>query len=467
MSLSSTSLKISAKEDLSFIYPFPALLLIIPFFLITVLCLLVGAAEILRSLFPILSLLIALFLYFKYPTSYLGFVWWLWFLSPLVRRLIDFEVGWEDPNVVLLSPYLATLVTALDFIQYLPKITALGALPFLLSGVAVIYSLFVGLVTYPADAVVVPLLGWITPITFGFYLFINWQRYVENCRAFQHTFLWGTLVMGGYGVWQFLTAPEWDRFWLTNSEALAFGQPAPLEIRVWSTMHSPGPFSIVIMAGLLMLLANPKAATLPATGLGYLAFLLSQVRAVWLGWIVGILTLITSLRPSFQIRFVIMISVIALLIVPLTNLDPYSEIITSRLESFYDLAGDDSFQDRAGGFGDLIGSAISQILGNGLGFVLQHRSLGANDSGIFTMLFTLGWFGTIFYLSGLALLVFKVFSKSSNHNDPLVNIFRSICLGTIVQFGLGPVMIGIYGVILWGFLGMTLAGQTYYKNIIR
>ncbi len=448
--------------------PHPSLagLIIVLFFTFSALCLFGGAANILRLAFPAGALLVSIFLYFKSPTLYIGFVWWLWFLSPLIRRLIDFQIGWQDPNVVLLAPFLATSVTLITFVQYLPKLHVLKGLPFLWSLVAVIYALLVGLIYYPPTAIVIPFLNWVTPIAFGFYLFINWRNYVAYCRVFQQTFLWGTIVMGAYGVWQFLTAPEWDKFWLVNSKALAFGKPAPLEMRVWSTMHSPGPFAVVMMAGLFLLLHNRKKVVLPAAILGYLTFLLSQVRAVWLGWAIGLFLLIISLKPHLKIRLFITLIVMALCIVPLVTLEPYSEVITARLESFSTLTSDGSYQDRTGGYDELFNYAVAQVLGKGLGYVIEIDSFGANDSGILTLFLTLGWFGTILYLSGLVLLLARTFQKNKTKSDPLFNVFRSISVGVVAQLGLGTAMLGVSGMVLWGFLGIALAGRQYSQSAL-
>lgn len=444
--------------------PSLAWMVVVLFFGFSVACLFGGAAGALRLSFPAGAFLVSIFLYFKSPTLYIGFTWWLWFLSPLVRRLVDFQAGWQDPNTILLAPFLATSVTALTVIQYLPKIHLMNGLPFLLPLVAVVYALFVGLIQYPMTSVLVTFLDWFVPITFGFHLFANWQHYRAYCRTLQQTFLWSTLVTGAYGVWQFLTAPEWDRFWLIKSDAAGFGQPLPLEMRVWGTMHSPGPFAVIIMAGLFMLLHNRHKLSLLASSLGYLALLLSQVRAVWLGGLVGLLLLINSLKPSLQIRLLITILVLLLCVAPLATIEPYSDIIASRIESFNSLTSDGSYQARASGYRELFGVAVFQIPGKGLGYVIKHSSFGPNDSGILTLIFTLGVVGTSLYAGGLILLFLRSFQSSKVKDDPLFYVFRSISFAVIVQIGLGAVMLEVYGVVLWGFLGMAMAGRKYHQN---
>ncbi|MCG8363360.1 MAG: O-antigen ligase domain-containing protein, partial [Pseudanabaenales cyanobacterium] len=54
---------------------------------------LIGAGRFLVLLFPLGSIVVGVFLYRRYPIFYVGFTWWLWFLGPLVRRLIDYQSG--------------------------------------------------------------------------------------------------------------------------------------------------------------------------------------------------------------------------------------------------------------------------------------------------------------------------------------------------------------------------------------
>lgn len=428
------------------------------------LCILVHAGGILRFAFPVCSFVIGVFLYWRYPLLYLGFTWWLWFLTPWVRRLVDYQSGFQDPSVVLLTPFLVTLITFATFVQHFPKFYHQGGLPFILSFTGVFYGLLVGLIKLSPTALVAPLLEWLTPIIFSFHLFVNWRDYPSYCRNIQRTFLWGVLLTGTYGVLQYLVAPEWDRFWMISTKSTAFGSAEPLGIRVFSTMNSPGPFAIVIMAGLLLLFNSKGPLQFPASGVSYLAFLLTQVRSAWLGWLVGLFTLLTSLKPSLQMRLIVTILVMALCVIPLATIEPFSEVISSRLETFSNTSDDVSYRARTEGYNDILNLALSEFMGKGLGYVIEHASFGSNDSGILTMFLSLGWFGTIFYLSGLILLFFSVFQGSEARFDPFVSAARAISLGVFVQIGLGTVMLELSGVVLWAFLGMSMAARKYYQH---
>jgi len=314
------------------------------------------------------------------------------------------------------------------------------------------------------------LLGWLSPIPFGFYLFVNWRHYPELRQNIQRVFLWSVLVMGVYGVVQYVVAPEWDRFWLISSGmTTSAGSPQPFGMRVWSTMNSTQPFAVAMLAGLLLLFNGKDTLRIPAAVMGYLAFLLTIARSAWLGWLVGLLTLLASLKPQLQMRLIITILVMGVCVFPVTTIAPFSEMINSRLQTFSNLENDTSANDRANTYQKTLGIALSQVLGKGIGNNVNTTADGKvetvqMDSGILDTLFAIGWFGTIFYLGGIVLIFFNLFQGSEGSFDPFASAARAICLGIFVQMPLSSMTLGVSGVIFWGFSGMGMAAQKYYQH---
>jgi hypothetical protein len=413
----------------------------------------------LRLLFPAGAVMVAVLLYQRYPILYLGFTWWIWFLSPWVRRMADFSGGWQEPNPVMLTPFMVTFVCGLTLVQKLPFISVVGGVPFLLTTAGVFYGLLVGLINGATPtALVTSFLYWITPVLFGFHLFSHWREYPAYRSNIYRCFLWGVLVMGSYGILQYLVAPQWDRLWMVQSEMPVIGTPEPLQIRVFSTLNSPGPFAQVLSAGLLLLLSNNKLLQGPAALVGYLAFLLSLARSAWICWLIGILTLLQTSRVRLQMRLSMTIVIMALLVVPLTMVEPFASVISTRVQSLTTPEEDVSYNERMDTYRRSVDLIFSQGMGSGLGVVARDSNL-VLDSGLLEMLFGMGWFGSIPYLLGLGLLFGQVMRRMSN--DAFINTSRSICLGTGITIVLGNVLIGMPGVVLWGFLSMALAGMRY------
>jgi len=441
------------------------------FVLLTVVCYFAGATAALRLIYPVTALAVAIFLYLRHPILYISFTWWIWFLTPLATRLVDYRVGWDPSRQMLIAPYLVVFVTIATFFRHFPSAARQGGLPFVLAFIGVFYGFLIGLIYNPPIPVARGLMDWLSPIIFAFHLFINWRDYPSYRQNFQRTFLWCVLILGTYGVYQFVVAPEWDRYWLIQSKLfMSSGKPVPFGMRVWSTLHSVGPFGSVMQAGLLLLFTSSGNLIFPASAVGYLSFLLTQARTNWGGWLFGIIMIMGSVKAQIQMRLIIIILVMAICVVPLTTIEPISGVLAARLETFSNLQEDGSFKDRSGSYDKNLGLALSNGLGNGLGNIWKVNEKTGQievvviDSGILDMFFTLGWFGAIFYMGGLILLIISVSSYGEGRFDSFVSAARAIGISSSAQLVIGSGMLSVAGMILWGFLAMAMAGHKYYSN---
>ncbi|MDD1414455.1 O-antigen ligase domain-containing protein [Dolichospermum sp. ST_con] len=425
----------------------------------------------LRLVFPATAFIVALFLYLRHPIHYIGFTWWIWFLTPLITRLVDYKVGWDPTRQMLIAPYLVVFITVFTFLKHLPSTVRQGGLPFLLGFIGVCYGCLVGLIYNQPLPVVRSFLDWLSPIIFAFHLFSNWRDYPSYRQHLQRIFIWCVLILGAYGVYQFVVAPEWDRYWLLESKMFtSAGHPIPFGMRVWSTLHSPGPFGTVMMTGLLLLFTSSGPLIFPASAVGYLSFLLSQVRTSWGGWLLGIILIFGSVKPQIQMRLVTIILVMTMCIVPLVTIEPLSKVITSRFESFSNLEQDGSFRDRSATYDRNLSLALSNVVGNGFGNIWKVNEKTGQieviviDSGILDMFFTLGWIGAIPYISGLVLMLIMVSNYTEGRFDSFLSAARAIGISSCAQLIIYSGMLSIAGMIMWGFLAMAMAGHKYYSR---
>jgi len=448
--------------------PTVAWIAILGFSLLTVVGIVAGMGNLLRLLFPIGAFAVGILLYFRYPILYVGFTWWLWFLTPLVRRLVDYRSGWVNPNLILLAPYLVTFVSIITLWKYLPRAHRIGALPFVLVFIGILYGFLIGLVNSSAPIAIRSLLDWLVPVLFGFHLFMNWREYPAYRQNMQVVFLWGVLIMGIYGVFQYVTAPEWERFWLIESEMYtSSGNPEPFGMRVWSTMHSIGPFSCAMMTGLILLFSSRSPLLVPAVGVGYLSFLLTLGRTMWGCWLAALLLLFGSLKSAFQIRLIFTLLLLSVLVIPLVSVEPFAGAIGNRLSTFSTLESDNSANARAGIYADHLNKALTSFIGNGIGntFILDKDGQLVElvvDSGILDSLFTLGWIGTIPYFGGVLLLLTNMLQSSEARRDPFMSATRSISLSLMLSLVIGSTMLEVSGMFFWGFIGITMAARNYH-----
>lgn len=433
----------------------------------SMLCLLV-APYVLRLAFPVAAFAVGCLLYWRYPLLYVGFSWWIWFLTPWLRRLIDFRSVWVDPSPVLLTPFLVALIPLVAFLRDLPNCHRQGKLPFILACAGIAYGFCIGIIKNSPASVAIECLTWLAPVLFSWHLYTNWQEYPSYRQCTQRVFFWCVLLTGAYGIFQYLTAPEWDALWIVNSNlraveagaAPSFGQAKPLELRVFSTMNGPGVFAFVMASGLIVLLSQQNLSFLVA-GVGILSLLLSLVRSGWLVWLTGMLVFMASLRSAIQIRLILMASAIAVVVLPFATMEPFAEILHSRFQSFS--SNDHSFNDRMQGYQEVFVQALSNIVGDGFGARFESV-IGVNDSAILKFLVALGWIGTILYLIGFFSIFFALMSCTKVRSDPFLSATRAASFGIFSQFAFGAIMLGLQGVVLWSFAGLAMAGRRYHRN---
>jgi len=424
-------------------------------------CMVAGLGKILTFAYPAGAFTVGILLYFRNPVLYVGFCWWICLLSPFVRRVADYRSGYTENSPILLSPFLVAFVSLIGLYQCIPKCHRQGSLPFVLAAIAVIYASLIGLVNQSPIGVVKGICGWLAPIVFGHHLFVNWRQYPAYRKMLQQTFVWGVLVVGSYGIYQYLHLPEWDSFWLNssgfNSLALGATDPEAESVRVFSTLNSPEPFAAIMSSGLLLLFSSGSVMQFPAFTAGGLALLLSSVRSGWLALAVGFFALIASAKLKFQVRLVIIGIVLGVCLIPLATMEPFSNIIQGRLESLNNVEDDGSANIRKATYAELIGRALVSVVGDGI-------AGSTYDSTVLAMLLNLGWLGTVFYAGGLLMLLWIIFRDIGFNADPFLSAVRAILVGILIRFPVNSPMSEESGIAMWTFLGIGAAALKYYKR---
>jgi hypothetical protein len=431
------------------------------------------SGHIVELAFPALALLVGAILYFQHPTLYLGFTWWLWFLTPEVRRLVDYQIGWNDVSPIMLAPYLASGVAVLTLLRCLPQLMRSQLFPFALILTALNYAYSIGLVRAGPAAATYGLLTWVVPVVFGFHVAVRWQEYPLYRDAIQRVFLWGVLAMGIYGIVQFFVLPAWDLYWMRASPINSIGGPHPFKVRVWSTMNAPQPFALAMMAGLLFAFAAKGPFRFLAAGPGYVSLLLSLVRTAWLGWVIGVVFLLVRARGVQRMRLLAVGMLVCLLSLPLLLLEPVADRVTGRFETMQAIEGDDSFRARLALYSDFFLTASNNVVGEGIGSANRATKLADSDdfaelrnidSGILEAMFVLGWPGTLLYLGGLGWLLSEALSGSAPRQDLAVQAAGAVVLAILAMTVSYNTLINVGGMVFWTFLGLMLSARAFYRQ---
>ncbi|MGF1568075.1 MAG: O-antigen ligase family protein [Nodosilinea sp.] len=428
-------------------------------------CLAVGAGQLLIVIFPLGSLLVGLFLYFRAPVLYISFTLWMIFLGTLVRKIIDYQSGYVTPGRWGFPALLVASIALITLVKQFPKTHRQGGLPFVISVLGLSYAFLVGIASDSlSPRYLIGAVEWFVPLAFGFHLFSQWRQYPAYRQIILTTFIWGTLVMGVYALYQYYVAPGWDTFYLAELEVTSFGTPEPFKLRVWSTSTSPQEFSALMLAGIILIFSGQGVVRFAAAGVGYLGFILTMSRSGWLGWCAAMLMFLPFVTLKLQMRLMVTILAIALVVIPFTQMEPFASVIGERIESFSSVDDDQSLRDRTEGYQALSKDAFSEFIGLGLGNMPKIGTpLGGSDSSIFPLLFGLGWVGTVPYVGGILLILMKLFGVQQFSTDPFASASRAIALAIFAQLALNQIFTNVFGYVLWGFLGISLAAVNYHQ----
>jgi hypothetical protein len=418
-----------------------------------------GRDQLLRMAIPVMAAIIGAALYFSRPILYVQFTLWVWFLAPLVRRVVDWRFGYADPNLVLLAPLLVSALAGLTLVVTRRRANTPIPATFVLCGSAIAYGFVVGMILHPSAETVYGLCNWLCPMLFGLHLFLNWAQLDEHRVAISKTFLWGVLILGLYGVYQYFSPPAWDCYWLANvmlgGQNESFGRPEALQVRVWSTMNSPGPFANVMLAGLFVLFTVRSRWRLPALVVGYLSLLLSLARTVWLAWVVGLFVLLRKSRARVVARVLILIIILGACLLPLVNDRRVASVLEDRVMTFADLGHDESFGARLGMYRMLVVDVVEHPFGYG---VSNEKTVGdqAIDSGILALFFSLGWLGGLLYTAAIACML-RNGRVALQQGNQFVGACRAIVIALLAQVIAGNIFVGINGTLFWSFGAIYLA----------
>lgn len=427
--------------------------------------LLVAWAALLELVFPMLALAAGVLLYRHYPVTYIGFTWWVVFLTPEIRRLVDYQSGWSDISPVMLAPWLVAGLAA--FGVFSPSGGAWRErrlLPFWLALGAVAVGYMVGLLRASPVAATYSVLTWAVPILFGMHVVrVGRTRYATLRRCLKRTFLWGTLVMGSYGLVQFLVMPPWDAYWIEQSGMLTVGLPEPWKVRVFSTLNSQAPYSGVIMAGVLLLfVTRSRLWRLPAAIAGYTTLVLGRVRTAWLGWVIAAFVLVVQAGPRHRGKFVGLLVGLSLVASTAVITPPLDEVVGERLASLGDLADDTSMQERLAFLETIDDVVFNDPLGKGIGTAYAATKLSSGeattfDNGLFNIPYSLGWVGALAYLSALALLLIRGFQATRGQRaDAFAAVAFGIAVSLVAQLLSLNSLIKVYGMVFWTFAAVAV-----------
>lgn len=415
--------------------------------------------------YPFAALAVGLHLKRHNPAQYVSFVIWLWFLSPLVRRMADYLGGWQDPSYVLLTPYLVTLLSATSVLDHVAaqsraRVRIAGLTMFGFTALGVMAGIPFGFATAISPATL-ETLNFLTPLAFGWFVATTYEHVREIERAVMVTFGRAALVAGVYGIYQFTNPPKWDISWMQNIEMNTIGLPEPFGVRVFSTMHSPGILGCFLALALALWIARPRGATMLGAGAIAISLMLSQVRAAWLGFFIGAVLVLFSLKPAQQLRAALLILIAGGAMSAFMLTPEIAEQTRERMETMQQLDDDYSAQARIQGHVLALDFVGRSPLGNGIGqgdpdieYYISMR-----DSIIAAALVQFGLVGATLYFMGMAALFVQLWRYYRRAGSPDGRALAAGAIGLLLTSWLGVMTAGPIGMMLWLIAGLAVADR--------
>ena len=412
--------------------------------------------------YPASAFLLCLFVIKRSRAAFVGSVCWLWFLTPFIRRMVEWRSGTTASSAILLAPYVAIGVAALALVSKSAMVTvSRRTMPLLFVLGAVCYGIVVGILHYRFSGLPQAVIAWAMPPIFALFLYVERDEQESIYKSFELAMITGLFVIGAYGIYQFFQLPEWDAQWMIQSDLQSIGLPEPFQVRVFSTMNSPQVFAAFCAAGLLIALRSHSRIRYLAVPVGFIALVLSLSRTAWIGLAVGVVYLFCKITNKQRVRIVAVAGCSLVISLAALQVPEVNTIVMARFNSLADPQHDDSYQARAHDYDLLIQSMIEDPFGQGLSADAnttdQSSKAGAvsrQDSSITASLFSLGILGAAIFALGLMLVGFGIFTEPGTATSIGA---RATLLSIAVEAPFNNVVSGPVGFLLWCCVGLCIA----------
>ncbi|MGO8917308.1 MAG: O-antigen ligase family protein [Stellaceae bacterium] len=397
--------------------------------------------------------------------DYLLLTLWIAALTPFARRLVDLEAGWDATNIMLTAQFLVAAPMIPSILQRIRTLDAGAALFPSVAALCILYGLVITLLRGNLAPGLLGLADWGVPVLYYFFIVTHRDSVPALLQRLPSFVTANLLLLGSYGIWQFIDPPLWDRLWMQNADVPAFGLPEPFMVRVFSTMNSAGPFSYWVMVLIILSFGFTTWLTPIARAMGLLSLVFTVVRTSWGGLGLALLIIVLSSgRRAAKYALGTVVAVVAASAV-VTTVPQIEEMVSTRLASFSDLQQDGSLLEREDISSRLLTLIMANPLGVGIG-ILGRGALAADaeqvvftgpvDNGVLEIFGSLGWFFGAVYCAAVAATAARAAGCAHRFAQQRKVTFAA-SIACLMALPITNIAAGVTGVVLWLMLGMTVA----------
>jgi O-Antigen ligase len=438
--------------------------LMLGFLALVVMVMFTPAAKLLILLFPGGCLDVAFSIFKRSSALFAEFATWLFFLTPFIRRVVDYETGSRE-MVIIATPFLVLLIALLAVLSRWKWILGKETAPFCYATAAILYGVFIACAHGEIAAAATGSMMWITPIAFGLYVYSE-RRYAREIYAgIERALLGGTLVAGVYGLFQYFAIPAWDVAWMQSVDMLTIGKPEPMSVRVFSIMNSPQILAAFLMVGVLMAYRFRSGWKYPILLAGVSSLALSFARSAWIGLVAGLIFLAFRASPKERMRSITLTAGCGLIILVTLSIPELSDTLSSRFSTFTDLKHDESALDRKETYAQVIEMLERSPAGAGVG-VDNGMGDAENDSSVVAVLLSLGLPGSLIFAVALGVCTLTLFSAKATREFPQLLGLQCCFVGLLVESPLNNVINGQIAFLVWSLIGLSYGISVRRRNEI-
>jgi putative inorganic carbon (HCO3(-)) transporter len=343
--------------------------------------------------------------------------------SPEVRRIVDWQT----------SVHKLSLFSALPLLGLLPALLLLaewkdvGSFYRLVATIwvgAFGVALFIGGAAGSPLAAAYDMLEFSTPLLFGLFLASAHDDLYVLFNRVAGTMLCFAVISDAYAIYQYISPPPWDDFWVVNSGLASTGTPEPFGLRAFGTLNSYATLAHYTALTMVVNLPRLRMANWRSV-IGYvpmvIALLITSDRTAWLAVTAGsTLYLVMSPRRKDALKALGLVALLCTalsvaLLLSLTGSQEGASLLQSRIASLGEIGDDTSFADRQRQTSDAWHEGITEPLGQGLGSIGAAANAGASgstntlDNGYLARFVELGVVGCAAYLVALVLALVAIF----------------------------------------------------------
>jgi putative inorganic carbon (hco3(-)) transporter len=414
----------------------------------------------------------ALILAFLHSTYLIPYNLLVWAVAPEIRRLADWSEGVYHPvSLLSLAPLITSATVIIPAIFYIHRMDRPITKVICYFAIALAYGSMIGLMKNGISTVY-DLANYIIPMLLIPYCTVAAFK-MKDMDLMLRSFSNISVLVAIYGLIQYMVVPPWDAFWMNHVEMISIGKPLPLQIRVFSSMNSPGPTAQFFAFSLVpMIFVSKWRGVLSWLGviLVIICLLTTLVRSAWLILIVMILCFVLTSASKMKWRLLIQIAALgAVLYVAVPHL-PGAQGLVQRMQTLSNIQGDHSYNERLDLFHTMLPMVLHSPLGSGIGALGQATKLendgtlgvyGVMDNGFIAIFFTFGIVGGFLYFRALWLLAKQIFKRMLE--DRVWNLYTRLSFsafaGAIASLSTDNGFPGLRGFLIWFLVGLGIGAK--------